>query len=140
MIRVPEQPGPCLGDDQIECILDFAAGVAGERSALREIQYNILGTADLARGNEARALLHSLESEDWEDTAIHQEIAGVNNLLMAILLHIELAILHSQDYWIAVRSPFEYLESASVIACGRIASLPKVQMSVLSLNSGERKA
>jgi len=139
MIRVPAQQS-LLSDDQIECIIDFAAGVAGERSSLREIQYNIVGTADLAQGDEARALLRSLESEDWQDAASHQEIAGVNNLLMAILLHIELAILHSQDYWVAVRSPFEYLESASVIACGRIASLPKVQMSVLSLNAAERKA
>ena len=126
-------------DDQNECILDFAAQTVGSRQAVRSISFQILGTADLADKNQATHLLRCLEGQDWSAAARHSELAGVNNLLVAILLHIDDDKGQSRDYWVAMRSPFEYIESASIMAWGSIAHAPEVAMSVLPLENARGK-
>jgi hypothetical protein len=120
-------------DDQTDCILDFAAQVSGSLSAVRRIGYKILGTANLAEKDQATDLLRSLQGQDWSAAARHGELAGANNLLVAILLHIDADGGQLGDYWVAMRSPFEYLDSASLVAWGRIDNAPQVAMSGLPL-------
>jgi hypothetical protein len=97
------------------------------------VSYHVIGTADLAKKDEAAGLLQSLRSEDWEGAARHRELAGANDLLVGIVLDIDAADKRTHHYWIAMRSPFEYLDSASLLACGEIANPPRIAMSELPL-------
>jgi hypothetical protein len=130
---VSNQQASYFTKDQAACILEFAAQVAGSRSALRGVRYHVMGMADLAKKEEAAALVRSLQSQDWESAARHRELAGGNDLLVGLLLHIDVEGERKHDYWIAMRSPFDYLDSASLLTCGEIALPPRVSMSELPL-------
>jgi len=128
-------------DDQLECILDFAAQAVGSRAAVRGIGYHILGIEDLAKKEEAAALLRSLHARDWDGAARHVELAGVNNLLVGILLRVEAKEQPPHDYWVAMRSPYEYLDSASLVTWGEATAPPAVPMQALPLKgAGDRKS
>ncbi|MGA8030702.1 MAG: hypothetical protein WB992_26455 [Bryobacteraceae bacterium] len=133
MSRTFRVPNDYLADDQVGCILNFATNLVGDRSAIRSMSYHILGIEDLAKKEEAAAMLRSLEAQHWAAVAGHRELAGTNNLLVAIILHIDAVALRVHDYWIAMRSPFEYLESASLIGAGEIQRSPDIAMSPLPM-------
>ena len=136
MTRLSTEPvNPYFTEDQIECLLNFAAQAVGSLSAVRGIEYHILGIEDLAKKEEAAALLRSLQAQDWDGAARHVELAGVNNLLVAILLRIDAIGPGPRNYWVAMRSPFEYLDAASLIAWGKVTAPLAVSMQTLSLEA-----
>ena len=142
MTRLSEEPvNSYFTDDQLDCILDFAAQVTGSLSAVRGIGYHIVGIEDLAKKEEAAALLRSLHAQDWDGASRHAELAGVNNLLVAILLRVEAEGQPPHDYWVAMRSPYEYLESVSLVTWGEVTTPPAVSMHALPLKGArDRKS
>jgi len=60
---------------------------------------------------------------------------------VAILLRVEAEGQPSHDYWVAMRSPYDYLESASLVTWGEVAAPPAVSMQALSLKGArDRKS
>jgi hypothetical protein len=140
MTRLSTGPvNPYFTEDQIECLLNFAAQTVGSLSAVRGIEYYILGIEDLAKKEEAAALLRSLQAQDWDGAARHVELAGINNLLVAILLRIDSKEHGLRNYWVAMRSPFEYLDAASLITWGEVTVPPAVPMQTLPLETAHHR-
>jgi len=104
-------------DQQREALRTFAEHISG--SVINGLRARIIGIEDLAKPRQAEALLNSLHSEDWRAASTHQAIAGTNNLLLAILLRVQVKGNLTLDYWVAMRSPFELLDSSEIVAYGK---------------------
>jgi hypothetical protein len=102
---------------QRDVLRTFAEAVSG--SAIHDVSARIIGIEDLANPAKAEALLNSLRAEDWRAASTHQAIAGTNNLLLAILLRVQAEGNVALDYWVAMRSPFELLDSSEIVAYGK---------------------
>jgi len=124
-------PQPYLTQAQTQCLHDFAVEVLGSRSAVRQISYHLLGSADLADRQNASAMLQALQSQDWASASRHNALAGANNLLLGILLRVDAEDGRSVDYWVAMRSPFEILDAPTLVACGKVDQLPQVTLAPL---------
>ena len=108
-------------DTQREALRTFAEQISGS-TPVRGLSARIIGIEDLAKPGKAEALLNSLHSEDWQAASTHQAIAGTNNLLLAILLRVQIEGNVALDYWVAMRSPFELLDSSEIVDYGKIHS------------------
>jgi len=106
-----------FADTQREALRTFAEQVSG--SMVHGFSACIIGIEDLADAAKAEALLNSLQLEDWEAASTHQAIAGLNNLLLGILLRVQIEGDVFLDYWVAMRSPFELLDSSEIVAFGK---------------------
>ena len=107
-------------DQQRDALRTFAEYISG--SVIHDVNARIIGIEDLAKPAQAEALLNSLHSEDWQAASTHQAIAGTNDLLLAILLRVQIETNVALDYWVAMRSPFELLDSSEIVAYGKTHS------------------
>ena len=107
-------------DTQREALRTFAEQVSG--SVVHGLSACIIGSEDLAKPGKAEALLNALQLEDWEAASTHQAIAGINNLLLGILLRVQIEGDVSFDCWVAMRSPFELLDGPEIVAYGKTHS------------------
>jgi hypothetical protein len=107
-------------ETQREALWSLAEQVAGPRTTIRRLSFNIIGIEDLARTGEAQTLLDALQREDWQAASLHQVIAGTNDLLLGILLQVQTKGGNSSGYWVAMRSPFDLFESSQIVAYGRV--------------------
>jgi hypothetical protein len=127
-----------LNDAQIECLLEFVNQVVrrGDDSVTK-VNYVLIGSEDLAARESATAMLQALRAEDWASVSSHSAVAGTNNLLLAILLQIKTEGGRSSNHWVALRSPFEPMDWPSIVAAGRLETLPPFEMAKL-LQPGDK--
>lgn len=104
---------------QREVLRYFAEQVSGSPVPMQSLSCSVVGIEDLANRREAQALLEALQLEDWTRVSSHQAIAGTNNLLLGILVRLQEDSATS-DYWVAMRSPFDLLDSPEIVAYGRL--------------------
>jgi hypothetical protein len=123
---------PFFSEAQTECLVEFAKEAAFDSGfAPVRIRYRLIGSEDLADRTKATAMLQALQSQDWALVARHNALAGRNNLVLGILLSLEGGNGHSVSHWVAMRSPFEILDSPTIIAAGLVTQMPRLELSVL---------
>jgi hypothetical protein len=121
-----------LTEAQAQCLHGLAAEILGSRSAIRQLSYHLVGSADLAERDKATAMVQALQSQDWDSACSHNALAGRNDLLLGILLRVDAEDGTSVDYWVAMRSPFDMLDAPSLVTCGKVDRLPEVTLAPLS--------
>ncbi|HXD33120.1 MAG TPA: hypothetical protein VN643_18505 [Pyrinomonadaceae bacterium] len=114
--------GLSLTNAQIKALWDFAKQVT--RLPVKCLSARIIGVEDLANRRKAEALLDALRQADWLAASNHQAIAGLNNLLLGVLLQAQTAGNAVSYYWAAMRSPFELLDSPEILAFGEVNRPP----------------
>jgi hypothetical protein len=112
--------GLSFTEAQREALRYFAEQISGSPVRVQAVSCWIVGIEDLANRGEAQALLEAMQIEDWPAVSSHQAIAGTNDLLLGILVRLPEQSAPS-EYWVAMRTPFDLLDSAQIVAYGRLA-------------------
>jgi hypothetical protein len=111
-------------DPTSELLNDFAEQLSRSAPEIARIDYALIGSEDLAGRLEATRLLEALQSGDWKSAAGHNAIAGTNDLLLGIWLRVETLDRGVVDYWVAMKSPFELMDSPSILDYGTMRVPP----------------
>ena len=111
-------------DPTSELLNDFAEQLSRSGPEVARVDYALIGSEDIADRLHATRLLEALRNGDWKSVAGHNAIAGTNDLLLGIWLRVEALDSGVVDYWVAIKSPFELMDSPSVLDYGTMRVPP----------------